>query len=74
MASVKCTPVAHEIGKQKYVNQPLNLGNKWYMELFEYIYIERERKRERHTHTHKCLKVWFNALMRPLQSHNSTQM
>jgi hypothetical protein len=44
------------------------------MELFEYIYIERERKGERHTHTHKCLKVWFNALMRPLQSHNSTQM
>jgi hypothetical protein len=51
MASVKCTPVAHEIGKQKYVNQPVNLGNKWYMELFEYIYIyiyiyiERERER-----------------------------
>ena len=39
VTSVKCTRVAHEIGKRKYVNQPVNLGKKWYMELFEEIYI-----------------------------------
>jgi len=36
VTSVKCTRVAHEIGKRKY---PVNLGKKWYMELFEEIYI-----------------------------------
>ena len=32
-ASVKFTRMPHEIGKQKYVNQHVNLGEKkWYME------------------------------------------
>lgn len=45
----------------KIVKRPLNLGNMPYMELLK-IYMN------------KCWKVWFNALVRPLQSHNSTQM